>query len=511
MSMLLIWGTVLGASALVIKIIYTYFFSPLSHIPNAGLLAPISRFMWEFPLEYRGQLTLELPKIHKRLGPLVRIGPNEVSFYSLDIYKRVHAPNSAFIKDPRVYGQFVQDGHPALFSITDSKEHAQRRRHMGVLFNRSRVPALIPMMLDQIFRFNDLLAKLYQKGPIDLVPTCRALEADVVSRFAFGSPIGAIDSLNVGKELSIVKENDLKSSKMPLYTKFPFATRIYDSISSSIFDLIGWDISSVTSSRLFDTWANDQLDTCLDSEKAPDISFLKVMAGPRLSPQSALSEAKEMLGPGTDTTSATLAHILWALSLNKNLQNQLFQELEAAQWPTDMSLLESLPLLVACVKEGIRWTGAAAAMLPRIVPKGGTLLDGKYIEGGTMIASSPIWYLHDEVAFPDPHKYRPGRWLLNDTNEATKLRNEYYIPFSKGPGTFAYLELFLSVSQILKEYLIEACSDKIVLGNVEAVLPLRREWVAAVPTGPLHVSLRPRSGLHNKNATYNNHFPFQGT
>ena len=51
-------------------------------------------------------------------GPLIRIGPNELSFYSLDIYKKVHAPGSTFVKDPRVYSQFVQDGHPALFSIT---------------------------------------------------------------------------------------------------------------------------------------------------------------------------------------------------------------------------------------------------------------------------------------------------------------------------------------------------------------------------------------------------------
>jgi cytochrome P450 len=52
-----------------------------------------------------------------------------------------------------------------------------------------------------------------------------------------------------------------------------------------------------------------------------------------------------------------------------------------------------------------------------------------------MISSSPIWYLHDEIAFPDPHKYRPGRWLSDDISEAATLRNEYYIPFSKGPGT----------------------------------------------------------------------------
>jgi hypothetical protein len=62
------------------------------------------------------------------------------------------------------------------------------------------------------------------------------------------------------------------------------------------------------------------------------------------------------------------------------------------------------------------------------------------------------------------------------------------------------LELFLSVSQILKRYSIGSYNDFVVGGDFEAVLPPRREWVAAVPTGPLHVSLRPRdSVLQNKN------------
>lgn len=132
-------------------------------------------------------------------------------------------------------------------------------------------------------------------------------------------------------------------------------------------------------------WANDQLEISLDREKASSISFLKAMAGSRLSTQSALSEAKEMLGPGTDTTSATLSHILWALSFNKSLQDNLFLDLDEAKWPTDMTALESIPLLVACVKEGIRWTGAEAAMLPRIVPKGGSLLAGRYVAGGVSL------------------------------------------------------------------------------------------------------------------------------
>lgn len=102
----------------------------------------------------------------------------------------------------------------------------------------------------------------------------------------------------------------------------------------------------------------------------------------RLPAASALSEAKEMLGPGTDTTSATLAHILWGLAHDLEFQDQLAQDLATAGWPTDMVVLEGTLRLRAAVREGIRWTGAAAAMLPRIVPEGGVVLAGRYISAG---------------------------------------------------------------------------------------------------------------------------------
>jgi cytochrome P450 len=111
------------------------------------------------------------------------------------------------------------------------------------------------------------------------------------------------------------------------------------------------------------------------------------MLASRLPAPSALSEAKEMLGPGTDTTSATLAHILWALAHDTSYQDALVHDLADAQWPTDMSSLESISRLRAAVKEGIRWTGAAAAMLPRVVPEGGVVLAGTFIPGGVSLFS----------------------------------------------------------------------------------------------------------------------------
>lgn len=53
----------------------------------------------------------------------------------------------------------------------------------------------------------------------------------------------------------------------------------------------------------------------------------------------------------------------------------------------------------------------------------------------TVLSSSPIWYLRDKTAFPNPEEYDPYRWLTPDgasLSDGLPLRDKYYIPFSKG-------------------------------------------------------------------------------
>lgn len=126
-------------------------------------------------------------------------------------------------------------------------------------------------------------------------------------------------------------------------------------------------------------------------KKSPFPNLIKVMISAGVPTQTALSEAKENLGPGTDTTSASLAHILYALSRNPVYQQKLYEDTAALGFPTDMSSLESIPRLRACVKEGIRWAGAAAAMLPRVVPQGGAELCGKFIPEGVSFPHARVF------------------------------------------------------------------------------------------------------------------------
>ncbi|KAF4470592.1 benzoate 4-monooxygenase cytochrome p450 [Fusarium albosuccineum] len=436
-------GLALAATLLAATIIYkivTELLSPLSKIPSAGFGAAYSRLAWAFPHEHRGTVTLDLPKLHERLGPLIRIAPNEVSFYSRETYERVHKVGNHFIGK---------------------------------------------------IRGND--------ASVNLVVASRALEADIMSEFSFGKPIGAIDSWAAGQELSMVAKNDEKATWMPV-------------LSPSIRDLGTTGAKSIPNdwvkNRIHKGTRRFSAGESSDQNCFPNLIRTLVSSG--LPPETALSEATENLGPGTDTTSATLAHILWALAQNPGYQNLLHHDLQDASFSTDMTTLENIPRLQACVKEGIRWAAAAAAMLPRIVPPGGIELHGKFVPEGTVLTSSPIWYLHDKTDFPRPELYDPFRWLTSDGQGMSQdaLRDRFYIPFSRGANIcmgahFSYLELYLSISQLIRFFHVEpktpsASSDQLSVGPKEAPhwnaipLPRRREWVAAVPIDTLDVRMRPR-------------------
>ncbi|KAI1076101.1 benzoate 4-monooxygenase cytochrome p450 [Whalleya microplaca] len=505
------WAVVACLLALAVaRHIYRVRRSPLAKVPNAGYLAPYSRLGWLFLHENRGTITLDLPPLHDELGPLIRIGPREVSFYSLEVYNTVHKVGRKFKKDPRVYGEFVQDGHPALFSITDPAEHSKRRRLMGQLFNRSKMDNLEGLMLHHINQWVAAIAKKTDMV-VDLAAACRALEADIISDFSFGATIGAIDAWSHGRQLGMVAKNDEKATWMPILTTLPTIVQLWEWAEAAVFSIAGYQSSYTQELQNFHKWANQSWSAAIsrDAKPSPNPNLVQTLVRSGLPPLTALSEAKENLGPGTDTTSASLAHVLWALAHNGQFQEELFDDLSKSGFPTDMTSLESVAKLSACVHEGIRWAGAAAAMLPRIVPEGGVELHGTFIPEGTVLTSSPIWYLRDKTAFPSPEYYDPYRWLTSDGTEISEdaLRDRFYIPFSKGANVcmgihFSYYELYLSVSRVICNYRIHvhevgpyAGARSGMVSGVKwqrVKLPSRKEWVAAVVTDELEVIMEPR-------------------
>jgi unspecific monooxygenase len=98
-----------GLAILVIckVIIYPVFLSPLSKIPNAHWSSPISP-AWMLWRRFTSRNNRTIQAVHEKLGPIVRLGPSELSVNCVDGgIKSVYT--GGFEKHdwyPRVFGSF---------------------------------------------------------------------------------------------------------------------------------------------------------------------------------------------------------------------------------------------------------------------------------------------------------------------------------------------------------------------------------------------------------------------
>ena len=84
----------LAACIVATRIIYKYIlypviWSPLSKIPNAHWSASFST-LWILYVRFRGIDNSTLLDAHKKLGPVVRVGPNDLSINHIDYVRMVY-------------------------------------------------------------------------------------------------------------------------------------------------------------------------------------------------------------------------------------------------------------------------------------------------------------------------------------------------------------------------------------------------------------------------------------
>ncbi|KAI2477098.1 Cytochrome p450 monooxygenase [Pyrenophora tritici-repentis] len=112
---------------------------------------------------------------------------------------------------------------------------------------------------------------------------------------------------------------------------------------------------------------------------------------------------------------------------NQELQREVYKELCAHEGYEE---LNSLKLLDACIKEGLRFRPPVALTGSRMVPAGGMDVLGYYLAAGTVIITQSLSMSRQcPDLFPDFDSYNPLRWL-DEENSAEKRR--HLVPFGVG-------------------------------------------------------------------------------
>lgn len=147
-----------------------------------------------------------------------------------------------------------------------------------------------------------------------------------------------------------------------------------------------------------------------------------------------------------ETSGNTMTYLMWEMCRSTQWQTRLRDELlqacpklqyhpdkivEVDDLP-DPKILDDLPILHAIIMETLRLYPSVPGSQPRRVPKVCTLGGIHNIPVGTVVQSYAYSLHQTPEIFPDPHRWKPERWLEASPEQLTLMKHWFWA-FGSGP------------------------------------------------------------------------------
>ncbi|KAJ5788587.1 hypothetical protein N7457_003577 [Penicillium paradoxum] len=452
-------------------VIYPAFVSPLSKIPNAHWSAPISP-MWMLWRRFTSRNNRTIQAAHEELGPIVRLGPSEISINCVDGgIKSVYT--GGFEKHdwyPRVFASFglaerlltVENRTVSMFTMVDSKTHSIRKRMLSNIYSKSTLqtsPHLRvvsnAVILDRLLPILDEAARSCKS--VDVHDLNQGLTMDFVSSYLFGLKNGT----------NLLQDASVRKNWLHLY----MCRKPFEFYAQEVPYLDGWlrriGLRVIPkycddANKMLDSWALDLCDRAeqIISSNDPGVepivykqlkqsldrhSLKNGQAEPDMAQQrlDIACEMYDQLTAGFETSALGLTYLLWELSRHPEVQNSLREELltldPTVSYPNSAGLppaksIDKLPLLEAIVTETLRLHAPIPGIQPRVTPSPSCTLAGyAEIPPNTRVNAQAYSLHRNPEVFPEPETWQPKRWLENENSPADlEERRRWFWAFGSG-------------------------------------------------------------------------------
>ena len=420
--------------------------SPKARIPGPKLFALTK---WRVAYEdWRGEHTRTIHKLHQNYGPVVRIGPNEVHFNSLEALQKIYGAGSGFER-VAFYNVFDVYGKRNLFTLHSVNSHSQRKKLLANLYSKSTImkAPTAGLVEKEVSEYMKLLEGSEGRS-VDLFETLHYFSIDSIANFVYGSKTGGTSAI-AGNPSDRSLLNDILD---PARRKMSFFAVHLPRLTKWLYTRTGLAerlVRPVIPMQKPTTYTGIRahaLKACYDSIDAkarstgsaePEVTviaeLLKQAEVAGMDDLDIASECADHLLAGIDTTADTLMYLFWALSLSehKHVQDRLATEIASVPAPAEGGLVEASDKLVyldAVIKETLRLYAPLPATEPRSMPSMDSVIDGYTISAGTVVGMSPYSLHRNKDVFPEPLKFDPDRWLIGDVQ--TRMR--WFWAFSSG-------------------------------------------------------------------------------
>ena len=200
-----------------------------------------------------------------------------------------------------------------------------------------------------------------------------------------------------------------------------------------------------------------------------DPSILELLFARGCDENTAVVMAIDMIFAGIDTSSHTLAFLMYQLAKNPDVQEKLYQEIKG-ELPTkdsklELKALDRMPYLRATIKEILR-TNPPTLANARIIEEP-IELGGYEFPGGLVYVPCHYFMGTSERFIDEPEKFIPERWLRNSPDKA-KTHPFLMMPFGHGPRMcvgrrFAEQEVSIFITKILQNFRVEWHHEEMVM------------------------------------------------
>ncbi|KAI5795723.1 pisatin demethylase [Geopyxis carbonaria] len=418
--------------------------------------------------------------MHKRHGPLLRLGPNLVSVADPAAIGTIFGISRPFLKSEfyPVQQLIGPDGRAieSMFNTTSPAVHASLRRPVAHMYSASALLDYEPLVDRTLRTFR---ACVEARGLVgtgvawDLGEWLQWFAFDVVGEMTFGRRLGFLEGAQDIEGVCASIESFLHYSvvvgQMPfldrILRKNPLARRWWNSRQSSTY------ISRFALKRLSELESAKPV-AAADASAEPDTFISKFLSAHRANPAAVprshvVAWTVSNVFAGSDTTAITLRAVFYFLLRHPAALATLCAELDTRlPRPADddevVSWTQSqrLPYLDAVIRESMRLHPVTGTLLERVVPHGGCTVAGHHLAAGTIVGMTP-WVLHRdrEIYGADVDAFRPERWL-DCTPDQRRAMERSFLGFGAGSRTcvgknISRLEMYKAVPELLRRYEIE--------------------------------------------------------
>ncbi|CEJ86201.1 hypothetical protein VHEMI04037 [[Torrubiella] hemipterigena] len=456
-----IYGPALAAVYGIGWIIYTRTIHPLAAIPGP-FWASVTRLWYVYHVA-KGDMEHVQRALHARFGPIVRIAPQEVACADPTAYRTIYAIASPWTKSffYPIWGNKTFSKYPDNFSNTDEAIHAKRRRIVNNVYSMSTVLTLETYIdrCSSLF-INAMETFASSDESFDLGEWLQFYTFDVIGELFFGKTFGFMEKAEDHE--GYIRSLD---RLLPVMAAAAVATPVtrFCILGSSMFssdvrkalkalDHIAEAARACVQTRLDAGGKQDTADgprrdlmahhlsIVHDKGEAVDFGICEVQY-----------EAYVAIFAGSDTTAIALRSIFYHLMKYPAACEKLQMEIDTAfasgtlSNPPKYSEAVNLPYLSATIKEAMRLHPSVGLTMPRLVPKGGVELAGKFIPQGYIVGMNAAVVGHNHGVYGErPDEFDPGRWLRGDTAPMER----YNLVF--GAGTRTCIGKNISLSEIYK-------------------------------------------------------------